>query len=157
VSGFIRGTAGISTAWMTPYTDIRNVRDSAGPIFSRSRMDPWRDGALWPNTRTMGSTGVMFGGGTECAAWDTVTDEDGGHTMQKIVGLTRDANGAPLGSTIVQLFLTSNDQFLRQLTSDPGGYFEACSEYAGQAHYLVAYLAGTPDLAGTTVNTLQPS
>ena len=153
----MRGTAGIATAWMTSYTDIRLTRDNNGPTSSRGRTDPWRDGALWPNTRTIGSAGVMFGGGTECAAWDTISDEDGNQAMQKIRGFTRDANGAVLGSTIVQLFLASNDLFLRQLTSDPGGYFEACSEYAGQGHYIVAYLAGTPDVAGTTVNTLQPS
>ena len=157
MSGFVRGTAGISTAWLTSYTDLRLTRDSSGPIFSRGRLEPWRDGALWPNTRTVGATGVMFGGGTECAAWDTVTDEDGSQSRQKIRGFTRDANGAVLGLCVVQLFLTANDQFVRELTSDPGGYFEACSEYAGQGHYIVAYLAGTPDVAGTTVNTLVPS
>jgi hypothetical protein len=76
--------------------------------------------------------------------------------MKKIIGTTRDANGNPLGSCVVRGFLTTTNQFVRQMTSDGAGYYEFCSENSGVSHYLVAYLVGSPDVEGTTVNTLQP-
>lgn len=123
---------------------------------------PWMDGLLWPNSRSMGgdpTVALTQFGSDACNTvdhWEPFPDEGGSQAMKKIVGTTRDASGNPLATCIVKGYLTSNDQFLRQLTSDANGYFEFCSEFTGVNHYLVAYKAGAPDVEGTTVNTLVP-
>lgn len=123
---------------------------------------PWMDGLLWPNSRTMGgdpTVALTQFGSDACNTvdhWEPHPDEGGSQAMKKIIGTTRDASGNPLGACVVKGYLTSNDQFLRQLTSDGNGYFEFCSEYSGVNHYLVAYKVGSPDVEGTTVNTLVP-
>lgn len=76
-------------------------------------------------------------------------------TSFRITGTTKDSTGAALGNCVVDWFRTSDDVKLDTTTSDANGLFEFRT--AGQppnAYYLVAYLAGTTDVAGTTVNTL---
>lgn len=70
------------------------------------------------------------------------------------VGVTRDQYGAPTGGCVVQLFLTATDAFIMEVTSDASGNFLLQSWYSPDAHYIVAYKAGSPDIFGTTVNTL---
>jgi hypothetical protein len=55
---------------------------------------------------------------------------------------------------VVQLFRTSNDLFIMEITSDASGNFLLQSWYSPDTHYIVAYKAGSPDIFGTTVNTL---
>lgn len=88
--------------------------------------------------------------------WDLPPDEGGGATMKKITGTTKDSAGASLANCVVQGFLTTTDQYVREVVSDTDGYYEFFSEFSGAQHYLVAYKAGAPDVAGTTVNTLTP-
>jgi hypothetical protein len=76
-------------------------------------------------------------------------------TYFRISGTTKDATGAVLGNCTVDWFNTADDLKLDTTTSDANGLFEFRT--AGQppnAYYLVAYKAGSPDVAGTTVNTL---
>jgi len=70
-----------------------------------------------------------------------------------ISGVTRDASSNPLGNCTVHVFLSANDteQFLT--TSDGSGNYSA-SVQPSASHYVVAYLGGSPDVAGTSVNTL---
>jgi len=79
----------------------------------------------------------------------------GGRPVPKwtISGVTRDGNSNALGGCTVHVFLTSNDaeQFLT--VSDANGNYSS-SVQPSAPHYVVAYLAGSPDVAGTTVNTL---
>ena len=73
----------------------------------------------------------------------------------QICGVTKDSVGTPLGSCVVQLFRTSNDSFLHEMTSDVVGNYcitVPLSDYP--QCYIVAYKAGSPDVAGTTLNTL---
>jgi hypothetical protein len=70
-----------------------------------------------------------------------------------ITGITRDSNGTPLGSVEVHVFRTSDDVEVAQVTSNALGVF-SIQVQAGIAHYIVAYKTGTPDRAGTTLNTL---
>lgn len=76
-------------------------------------------------------------------------------TYFRISGTTRDSAGAALGGCVVDWFRTSDDARLDSTTSDANGLFEFRT--AGQppnAYYLVAYKPGSPDRAGTTINTL---
>ena len=72
-------------------------------------------------------------------------------------GQTLDANGNPLTGVTVQGFLTSNDLFVGQTVSDANANYALGSPYLGVNHYLVAYLPGSPDRSGTTVNNLIPA
>jgi len=125
---------------------------------TRAQLDPWADGMLWPRSRFgLGGADGFFGGDfSQAGRYESDKfDFCGGAQIKKLIGTSRDSSGVALGSCLIQGFLTANDVFVGQCTSDSGGYFELPTPYTG-AHYLVAYKAGSPDVAGTTVNTLIP-
>ena len=70
-----------------------------------------------------------------------------------IQGVTRDGSGVALGGCTVHVFLSSNDARQGLTVSDGSGNYSV-SVQPSAPHYCVAYLAGSPDVAGTTVNTL---
>lgn len=72
--------------------------------------------------------------------------------IQKITGVTRDSTGVALGNCVVQLFRTVNDVLVVETTSDANGNFAITA--GGDGFYIVAYKVGSPDVAGTTLNTL---
>ena len=78
----------------------------------------------------------------------------GSGTLAAIRGVTRDATGAPLAGCVVHLFRTADDVKIGTTTSDAGGNY-AFLLAPGIPCYCVAYLAGTPDRCGTTINTLE--
>lgn len=69
------------------------------------------------------------------------------------VGITRDQYGAPLGGCSVRVFRTSDGVLVHETVSDANGQFLGCA-YDTAAYFLVFYKAGSPDVFGTTVNTL---
>lgn len=116
---------------------------------------PWEDGLLWSASRGMGGqAGGLFG--DDAVAWEMIPDEGGGQQRKKIIGTTKDSGGNALGSCTVHGFLTADDTPVGQVTSDSGGYYELPTSYTG-SHYLVAYKAGSPNVAGTTINTITPT
>lgn len=73
-----------------------------------------------------------------------------------ITGVTRDNAGVILGGCVVELYETATDISLFKTTSDAstGAFNFICARFSPATHYIVAYKAGSPDKAGTTVNTL---
>lgn len=71
-----------------------------------------------------------------------------------LAGVTRGLRGQPLGGCSVLVFDTTTDGLLGSGTSDSGGNYNITLSSSGNNLFAVAYLAGSPDLAGTTVNTL---
>jgi hypothetical protein len=71
-----------------------------------------------------------------------------------ITGVTRDSAGAALGTCIVHLFETPTDIEVAQTTSDGSGNFTFTIGNNAGYFYIVAYKAGAPDVAGTSINTL---
>jgi hypothetical protein len=72
-----------------------------------------------------------------------------------ISGVTRDSVGAVLGACTVHLFRTADDLLFEVVTSDPTtGAFSVSAVGLAEQYYLVAYHPGSPDVAGTTLNTL---
>lgn len=67
-----------------------------------------------------------------------------------------DAGSTPVSGAVVKAFVTSNDKFVAQATSNSTGYYTITTPYFVN-HYIVAYLDTTTDLAGTTVNNLMPT
>jgi hypothetical protein len=72
----------------------------------------------------------------------------------RIFGVTRDSGGTALPGCSVHLFRTADDVEVDQVTSDASGNYEFRSASASNQYYVVAYLAGSTDTFGTTVNTL---
>ena len=73
-------------------------------------------------------------------------------------GKTRDGTGAVLGNCVVELYLTATDEPLAKTTSDANGaYLFTAARYSPATHYIVAYKTGSPDKAGTSVNTITAS
>lgn len=72
-------------------------------------------------------------------------------------GITKDSTGAILGSARVELYYTGNDQPVSAVISDAttGAFSFNVGPTAGP-FYAVGYKSGSPDVAGTTVNTLLP-
>jgi hypothetical protein len=76
------------------------------------------------------------------------------HSPQDIIlsGTTRDEFGAPLGACSVMAFKTSTRAFVAETTSDVDGAYTLTLHRS--IYFLVAYKTGSPDVAGTTLNTL---
>lgn len=75
-------------------------------------------------------------------------------TWPLLSGVTRDSTGAVLGNCAVELMLTESDVKVDKVVSSATGDYSFKSGRYGKAYYIVAYKAGSPDVAGTTVNTL---
>lgn len=120
----------------------------------QSGYDGWFS-AFWPGNR-----GFLGASGSDVAlmhsVWHNLLHRValGAASRVGFVGITRDQYGAPVGSCVVQLFRTSDDLLIMENTSDSSGNFLLQSWYSPDTHYIVAYKAGSPDIFGTTVNTL---
>jgi len=69
-------------------------------------------------------------------------------------GVTRDSTGSALGSCVVKCFEAATDIEVGITTSDGSGNFSFSLGNNAGFFYLVAYKPGSPDVAGTSVNTL---
>lgn len=145
--------------------DIRQTVDVWIDTKRGPQLCPWDDGMLWPNSRMMGgdpSASLYLVGqdanmGNRYESLNCRTDGRGAQSQLYICGFTQDSNGDPLSSCIVKAYRTSDDLEVGVCTSDGGGYFAVPSPYVGVAHYVVCYKAGSPDVVGTSLNTLVPS
>lgn len=81
---------------------------------------------------------------------------DSAASNAQIVGITRDSTGTVLGSCVIDLFVTGSDQVVASTVSGADGSFTFGNPGTGP-FYLVAYKVGSPDVAGTTANTIMPS
>jgi hypothetical protein len=82
-------------------------------------------------------------------------DGEGTQTQNFLRGTTKDSGGTAVANATVQLFRTSDDAYLGQDVSRMDGTYAAPAQAAKATQcYAVAYKAGSPDTAGTTVNTL---
>lgn len=75
------------------------------------------------------------------------------HARYVVAGVTKDSTGALLGACTVRLFDTATNVLVATTDSDESGNF-AFYVSPDTAYYIVAYKPGTPDVAGTTVNTI---
>lgn len=84
-------------------------------------------------------------------------DGEGTQTSNFILGRVLDISSNPVAA-IVQGFRTSDDAFVGEVNAKADGYYILPTfNGTGVAHYLVAYNPGSPDRAGTTVNTITPT
>lgn len=74
----------------------------------------------------------------------------------ELTGTTLDENRALLGFCTVKLFRTETDELMDETTSDVAGAYTFLMPADVGTYYIVAYKPGSPDVAGTSVNTLRP-
>lgn len=72
----------------------------------------------------------------------------------RIFGITKDSTGAVLANCTVKLYTTADDTLRGTVTSGADGTYEFRNRSPFFACYVVAYKVGSPDLSGTTINTL---
>lgn len=77
-------------------------------------------------------------------------------TIYTLTGVTRDSRGRPLGNVVVEVYDTGNESFLGDTTADSDGNYTVTLSSSTSACFAVGYLAGSPDVAGTTLNNLVP-
>ena len=121
--------------------------------------------ALWPRSRFDAGLGASDGGGGLRSAdflWDvhaifSKADSAMGQARPVVSGVTRGANNLPLAGCTVYAFdigLPIGVQ-VDEVISDANGYYTVRSvwvnDYVGQKLLVVAYLVGSPDVAGTGI------
>lgn len=70
-----------------------------------------------------------------------------------ISGVTKDSSGSALSNCTVLLFNTTTNTLEQTSVSDASGNYSFVVDKT-RTWYAVSYKAGSPDVAGTTVNTL---
>lgn len=146
------------------------------PSFAESNHEPrWSWQSRSPKTRagtdvwrSLWSFGAKVGGGADLdySVIDNARlgfepfscDGPGCQTLKFLKGTCRDVSNNPLSGVILQGFRTSNDAPVGiEVQSRADGSYDLPTIYGAVPHYVVAYLPGSPDRAGTTVNTLTPT
>lgn len=129
----------------------------------------WKDRnswfSLWPTCRFNGGgdSGQAYqpvGQGTgEAGMYEPFSCDGGGcQTLKFIKGTCVDASDVAIANATVQAFRSSDDAFAGyEATSRDDGSYDLATNFPGVNHYVVAYKAGSPDIGGTTVNTLVPT
>jgi hypothetical protein len=86
-----------------------------------------------------------------------VVAQQTGASSFTISGIAYDSTGStPQAGAVVDLFRTAGDVLEQSTVSDSSGAFWFSQMQAGP-FYIVAYKPGSPDIAGTTVNTINPA
>jgi hypothetical protein len=138
------------------------------PRWSWQQRSPktWKDRNQW---NSLWSWGCRVGGGDlegyavqGLASKDLFEpyscDGEGTQSKNFLRGTCKDSGGTPVANAIVQAFVTATDAFAGEVQGNTDGtYTLGVEQGKSTAHYLVAYKAGSPDTAGTTVNTLLPT
>lgn len=141
------------------------------PRWSRQARSPktWRDRNAWTSLWSFGCRiGGGAVGGSDGASWFDLSQSDpyepyscdgeGTSISRFIKGITKDSGGTAISDVTVQAFRTADDVYLGQDVSRSDGTYTCPTDVAaGTPCYLVAYKAGSPDIGGTTVNTITPT
>ena len=129
----------------------------------------WRDPNRWYSLWSFGcrvSAGAPIG--SDGAGWYDLSmkdlyepyscDGEGTRSLKFLKGQCVDASDVAISGANVQSFRTSDDAFAGyEVQSRTDGSYDLPTNFPGVNHYVVAYIAGSPDRAGTTANTLVPT
>jgi hypothetical protein len=122
---------------------------------SRAKFEVIYSDVLWPRSRMtfpdIASTPQLFSNAEVMYAMDR--SPVGGHRRKRIDGQVLDSGGSPVSGAEVRIFNTSTGYAYDVTTSDSGGNYQL-TEPNNVASFVVADKSGSPDTAGTTVQTL---
>lgn len=131
-----------------------------------TRRDPMAWDSLWSfgcrvgYGAPSGSDGAAPIGGdmTMADPFKPLEIQDGSQSLKFIKGLCVDVNDAPLSGVNVRAFVTAGNAYAGyEVQSREDGSYDIPTPNVGANHYVVAYLPGSPDRGGTTLNTLVPT
>ena len=127
-----------------------HTRNRGAPFF-----DLWRQTAF-SGDLTIGGQGWDSSDGED--SYEPWSPGDGGKRGDHFIkGQVLDGNGTPQTGVAILGFRTSDNLYVGRTTSDSNGTYMLATPYPGVAHFVIAYLDGAPDQAGTTVNDLIPT
>jgi hypothetical protein len=119
-------------------------RDSGWTLVGFS--DGW-----WPGAGGLDASGGEF----LSAVWANQPEVvSGASGFYGIVGVTRDVYGTVIPGATVRLYRTSDGEPVSTVVSGPDGSFMLPTPFYPDAHFVVAVKTGSPNVAGTTVQTL---
>src|ERR1017187_2823864 len=157
----------------SPY-DAMMVDRGPEPSWVFDAVFPWRDGPtacfgiaeradpLWPMGGQVYGDPVDVAGPTDNFLSQSYWEGDiqycgSGDFQYAIRGFVLDSNGAGVGNAWVGLYRSVDEQFIRSSMSlDSSGQYEVRTDDNTTQYYLVVYRT-SPDIEGTTVNTLTGS
>jgi len=113
---------------------------------------------MWPRSgRIGGASGAVAGANGALDPtrqyYEWPSQHVGSHVRKKISGITRNSDGSINGGATVQLFNTVTGALVDTQVSDAGGFY-TLTDPNNVASFVVAYEAGSPDIAGTSKNNL---
>ena len=123
------------------------------PSFRTTREVADTSDVLWPCSRSTGGTPEIAP--IQTVWWELPPESGGARSAWLIRGNTKDASGNPLGGCTVEAFTTTNGVLQASVQSDVAGAYCVLTN-SNAAHFLVAYKAGSPDVAGTTSGAIYP-
>lgn len=71
-----------------------------------------------------------------------------------LADIATDGSGTPMAGATINLFRTADNAFIDRVVSGADGSYEFRTPAPASNYFVVAYKAGAPDVAGTTVNSL---
>lgn len=156
-------TGGLGLFWgeVTHSEDYREERIAAvrasSPYTLKAQYGLQYSDLLWTRSKML-SGDPAVSDGTEIMPitrfwWISVAPRGNGR-WGRITGITKDSAGVALGGCTVHAYRTSTDVEVDQVVSDAGDGTYSVGVPTDDTYYCVAYLDGSPDVAGTTVNTL---
>lgn len=132
----------------------------------QARKDSMRWRSKWSYGCKVGYGDVSGADGTSGAGYDMLLADyynppnipDASQGLKFLKGMVVDTSDAPLSGVDLQAFVTSTDAYAGyNVQSRTDGSYDLATNYPGVNHYIVAYLSGSPDRGGTTLNTLTPT
>lgn len=145
------------------YTDPRFNYERREPKVRWDRnnwVSCWPRGKLGGGTAGWGTDGYSpIGAEYNVGQFELFSCDGAGTSLSRFIrGTCVDTSEVAVANATVQVFRTSDDFYLGQdVSRDDGTYIAPADAPLGTQCYLVAYKAGSPDIAGTTVNTLTPT
>lgn len=88
-------------------------------------------------------------GGRNTGKTITATRRSGSANFQ-IADIAEDSTGAPLVGATIDLFRAGDRSFVATTISDGAGHYSFVVAPSGDSYFVRAYLAGTPNIFGTT-------
>lgn len=139
------------------YGGARALKTRRDPMRWRSR---WSFGCKVGYGMPSGNDGASAIGMNETLANPATPFEiqDGCQTLKWLKGRCVDTSDAPLAGVNVAAYRTSDSSYAGYtVQSREDGSYDVATPYTGEQHFIKAYLAGSPDRGGVTLNTLTPT
>jgi hypothetical protein len=143
--------------WLVDLDPFMYARIAVGWDLMMGWETPW-----WPRGANLDASGDEWCQGISWQTPELITPGmSGTNSRLGIVGITYDKFGTPLAGVTCKLFRTIGDLYkdvlIDETISDASGNYLLSTPFYPDAHYVVFYKVGSPDVFGTSPNTLTGS